>query len=142
MGLFSRRSQGTRSAGSSYLPANVIPGLEPFGRFEFDPRGSGVDPSRLITNGYALAQLKQNDPNRFIAEIAAAAIPAGGWTLLGAMKLLWEFSYLESVPDNPDATAILMAGVELARGMGLLPSIAHLSIDERFAYARAGGNPW
>jgi hypothetical protein len=140
VGFFSRRSQGAGRPGSSYLPANVIPGLEPFGRFEFDPQGSGVDTSTLITHDYALLQLKKQDPDRFIAEIAAAAIPAGSWTLFGAMKFLWEYDYLETVPDNPDATAVLMAGVELARSMGM--PYVQLRIDERAAFVRAGGSPW
>lgn len=139
MGLFSRRSQGTGRAEGSYLPANVIPGLEPFGRFEFEPVGSTFDPS-VITNNYALLQLKIQDPDRFIAEIAAAAIPAGGWTLFGAMKLLWEYDYLDSVPDNPDATALLLAGVDLARSMG--KRYEQLRIGERAAFVRAGGSPW
>jgi hypothetical protein len=119
----------------------VIPGLEPFGRFEFDPQGSDVDVSKLITNDYALLKLKQQDPDRFIAEIAAAAIPAGGWTLFGAMKLLWEYDYLKAVPDNPDATAILMAGAEVARSMGV-PYAQLWRMDERAAFIRAGGSPW
>ena len=138
MGLFSRRREAEGQG--SYLPPHVIPGLEPYGRFAFDPQGSGVDPLTLMTNEYDFLLLRRNDPDRFIAEIAAAAIPAGGWTLLGAMKLLWECDYLQAIPANADATAILASGCDLARGMGFL--WAQLRMDEQAAYVRAGGHPW
>ena len=136
MSLFGKR--GARASG--YVPDWVFAGLEPVGRFEFDPQNFGGSTSELITNRLEFLKLRQGDPARFISEIAQVALPAGGWKLYGAFSLLWECDYLQDVPANPDATALLMAGVDFHRGHGR--PFAALRIDERAAYLRAGGEPW
>lgn len=129
MPLFSRRPR-TR------LPADILAQLEQLGRASYDPSGY-ESPWQLTVAMYHLAQ---EDRDGFLADLAAAALPAGGWPVYGAMKLIMDI--LEPDLDQPDFNAIALAGLEFLRSHGVPTS--RLSPNEMDLWHRLQGNdaPW
>lgn len=107
MGLFGKRASAHAESSGRALPPDLVSRLEPFGRFEFDPQGSGVDPMGLPSADYRLMQFAKQDPDGFMAALAAATVPVGGWTVYGAMRLIWNFGLAE--PDVPQADSDLIS---------------------------------
>lgn len=129
MPLFSRRPQ-TR------LPADILAQLEQLGRAAYDPSGY-ESPWQLTVAMYHLAQ---EDRDSFLADLAAVALPAGGWPVYGAMKLIMDI--LEPDLDQPDFNAIALAGLEFFRSHGVPTS--RLSPNEMGLWHRLQGDdaPW
>lgn len=90
MGLFSRGSR-ERPSGGPRLPAGFAQTLSQYGRFQFDPQGSGIEPSRLGGGNfeYELYQLAQPDPAAFTSAVSDVATAAGGWALWGGAYAVW-----------------------------------------------------
>jgi hypothetical protein len=78
MSLFKRRASGRASHEVTLIPSGLVARLEPFGRFEFDPQGSGVDATGHPNAEYALLQTAKQEPDRFLAALASATVPIGG----------------------------------------------------------------
>jgi hypothetical protein len=95
----------------------LVSRLEPFGRFEFDPQGSGIDPIGLPNAEYHLFQMAQEYPDAFTAALGAAALPVGGWTVYGAMRLIMHFGIKPETP-HAGADAIRMAALQFLRDSG------------------------
>lgn len=106
MPLFGRRAH-TR------LPADALSQLEQLGRSSFDPQAC-ESPWQFVA---AMYPLSQDDRDGFLADLAAVAVPAGGWPAYGALKLLWEMFGTDL--DQPDFNAIAMAGLEFLRSHGV-----------------------
>lgn len=114
MSLFSRSASEDASEMVSPLPDGLTARLEAFGRFEFDPEGSGVDAIGHPNAEYPLLQIAKQDPDRFLAALASATVPIGGWTVYGAMRLAWHFGLLKPESPRKDGDAIGLAALRFA----------------------------
>jgi hypothetical protein len=112
MGLFGKRQQNT---GGMRLPAGFADTLEQYGRWTFDPPGSGIDPSQIggASIEYELFMLAQADSDAFIRAIAAVAIPVGGWAVYGGARAVW--NAVGTDVDHPDYLALLDASIDFVQ---------------------------
>jgi hypothetical protein len=140
MSLFKRRAPERREHEAALLPSSLVARLEPFGRFEFDPQGSKVDATGHPNAEYPLLQTAKQDPDRFLAALASATIPIGGWTVYGAMRLAWHFGLLKPESPQRDGDAIGTAALQFIRDAGA--RWEQLSIDEKTLWNRTVGRPW
>jgi hypothetical protein len=122
------------------LPNGLLARLEPFGRFEYDPQGSGVDPIGQPNAEYPLLAMTKQDPDGFLAALASATIPIGGWTVYGAMRLTWHFGLLKAEPPHDKADVIGVAALEFVRDTG--GTWERLNIDEKTLWNRAAEQEW
>jgi hypothetical protein len=118
MGLFGKKASVATGSLGVALPPDLVSRLEQFGRFEFDPQGSGVDPIGLPSAEYPLMQMAKQDPGGFMAALAAATVPIGGWTVYGAMRLIWNFGLAEPDVPQADSDAISMAALQFIHDSG------------------------
>src|SRR6266849_4138399 len=104
MGLFSRRQK------QPALPDDIIRMMERFGRYEFNPQTSGVDPADM---GQLMAELypfASADPDGFLVALAEAVLPVGGWVVYGASHTIWELlSSSASAQQHPWYKAVTSA---------------------------------
>ncbi|HTU79666.1 MAG TPA: hypothetical protein VMF09_12985 [Solirubrobacteraceae bacterium] len=109
MGLFGKRQQNT---GAVRLPADFARTLEQYGRWTFDPPGSGIDPSQIGGGNieYELFMLAQDDSDAFVRAVAAVALPAGGWALYGGSRAV--LNAVGTDVDHPDYLALLDASID------------------------------
>jgi|HubBroStandDraft_4_1064222.scaffolds.fasta_scaffold100218_1 hypothetical protein len=140
MSLFKRRTSGREDQEETLIPSGLVARLEPFGRFEFDPQGSGVDAIGHPNDEYLLLQTAKQDPDRFLAALASATVPIGGWTVYGAMRLLWHFGLLKPERSGSDGDAIGIAALRFIRDAGA--RWEQLNADEVALWNRAAGQPW
>lgn len=118
MGFF-RKRQDQRPDGYS-LPADIVDCVARFGRYEVDPEGSGEqgeEQGRMMIDLYSFASA---EPERFIADLADAVLPVGGWAVYGASRTVWE---LVTSPDkqHPAYKAIMDGAIAFLRSNGLPP---------------------
>jgi hypothetical protein len=113
MGLFSRRRR-------SRFPADMPRRLESFGRYEFDPRNSGIDGGRAARECLVpFARDAQADPDGFLAELReVVGSVRGGFVTFGAARLVWEM-YGGRALEMPAALPLIDAGLDfkIARGL-------------------------
>jgi len=140
MGLFKKHSLAFVEDESAGLPSDLIARLEPFGRFEFDPQGSGVDASGQPNAEYPLLQAAKHDREGFISALAARTIPAGGWTAYGGMRLIMHFGLVAPDSPNADSDAISMAAFQFLRDSGY--GWDRLSPNEKSVWQRMAGHEW
>ncbi|MGP0100289.1 MAG: hypothetical protein ACLPUT_01530 [Solirubrobacteraceae bacterium] len=140
MSLFGRRASKDADMGASRLPSNLVARLEPFGRFEYDPKGSGVDAIGHPNAEYPLLQLAKQDPDGLLGDLAAATVPIGGWTVYGAMRLAWHFGLLKPESSRDDGDAIGLAALRFIHDAGA--TWEQLNTDEKALWSRAAGQPW
>jgi hypothetical protein len=86
MGLFGRDKRRSGASGLR-LPPDFARKLEQYGRWTFDPQGSGVATPEL--GDYELYTLAQPDPDAFIGAVANIALPAGGWAVYAGARAVW-----------------------------------------------------
>jgi hypothetical protein len=139
MRLFGKR-ESMHASGGVQLPPDLIARLERYGRYEFDPQGSGVEAIGQPAAEYPLLQLAKGDPDGFLAALASEAIPVGGWTVYGAMRLAWNFGLMKAEPHYADADAIGLAALHFVRDAGY--GWEHLSLDEKALWRRAVAEEW
>lgn len=112
MGFFRKRQK------QPGLPDDIIGMMERFGRFEFDPQGNGDD-AGIIGQQWAelVFPFSQANPEGFVADLAAAILPVGGWAVYGASCTLWECfsSNNENIRQQPSYNAIMNAAIEFLR---------------------------
>ncbi len=118
MGLFGKKESAGPGSPSVVLPPDLVSRLEPLGRFEFDPQGSGVDAIGHPNAEYPLMQMAKQDPDGFMAALAAATVPIGGWTVYGAMRLIWHFGLADPDVPQADSDAISMAALQFLHDSG------------------------
>jgi hypothetical protein len=117
MGIFSRGNK--QNAASMKLPPDFARKLELYGRFKFDPMGSGIGFGQVMGDD-ELWMLAQPDPDAFIRSVSAVARPAGGWAVYGGSKAVMES--LGHDVQHPDYLAMLDESIEfvLSQGHGTL----------------------
>lgn len=117
MGFLNRARQRPGGATVRLPPAFARP-LELYGRWQFDPTGSGVDPSQLGGGNieYELYMLAQPDSAAFITSGAAIAIPAGGWALYGGERAV--MNSVGTHVSHPDYLDMMDRASEFLRGQG------------------------
>ena len=140
MGLFGKKASQTTGGSSVELPPDLVSRLEPFGRFEFDPEGSGVDPIGLPNAEYPLMQMAKQDPDGFMAALAAATVPIGGWTVYGAMRLIWHFGLADPDVPQADSDAISMAALQFLHDSGC--PWERLNLREMAFWRRIANREW
>jgi hypothetical protein len=134
MGLFGKQQK------QPTLPGNIISLMERFGRYEFNPQTSGIAPADM---GQLMAELypfASADPDGFLATLAGAVLPVGGWAVYGASRAIWELlspSTSVSIRQHPSYKAIMNAALEFLRSMGVPPM--RLRGYERDYWLASGG---
>jgi hypothetical protein len=110
--------------------------LESVGRFHWDPHRNPPPEVRVDTM-YLMAQA---DPDGFLRDLAALAVPAGGWVALGAKALVMDILPIET--NTPDFNALVLAGFQFLRQNGVPPN--RLSMNDRTLWERVrpGNEPW
>src|SRR3954470_11758054 len=79
-----------RGPSAGRLPGNVVPRMERFGRFEFDPLNSDLDATVVWSELQApFLDFAQAEPDRFTSALVAEVLPAGGFALYGAARTVW-----------------------------------------------------
>jgi hypothetical protein len=116
VGFFSKSKRQSES--SVRLPPGFAQILEQYGRWEFDPQGSGVAAPRIGDDPLevALYLLAQPDHDAFIRAVAAVAIPTGGWALYGGTRAVW--NSVGTDVQHPDYLAMLDGSIEFIRRQG------------------------
>jgi hypothetical protein len=120
MGLFNRGSRATQQA--LRLPTGIDDFLETFGQFEFDPRGSGVDPDA----GYwmpTLYELSQQDGNAFIEAISDASFRRGGWALYGGDRTVMNMVGTYPEVNDPFYPRLLDASIAFVVAQDVDPNL-------------------
>lgn len=140
MGLFDKLGVTHTDDVGTRLPSDLVARLEPFGRFEFDPQSSGVDALGHPNAEYPLLQMAKQDPEGFLAALAEQTIPIGGWTVYGAMRLIWHFGLMKPGEPQADADAIGLAALRFIRGSGF--GWERVRMDERALWIRVEGHEW
>lgn len=105
--------------GSGGLPANIVQQMEEFGRFEFDPQNpNNVDSGTVWANLVApLYDRSRDDGPAFLAALAAAVLPVGGWPAYGAERLVKEI--FSGDLDDPSYHAIMAEALDFLRSLGV-----------------------
>jgi hypothetical protein len=101
------------------LPSNIVSMMEQFGRFEFDPMGTGIIDAGSVW-GSLIAPLMpyaQSDTTGFLRALADAVLPAGGWAVYGGERLVKEV--LSGDLDDPSYAAMLTAALNFLRECGV-----------------------
>ncbi len=135
--------QGSQQPRGS-LPNNIVASMEMFGRFEFDPQGTGVgrgiDIGQIGMIEPQFCLLAQNDPAAFVTALSETVLPVGGWAVYGASRLirsLLGFDY-----SDPAADAIRMAGLQWMRDNNV-PPMRIAEVDWEFWLNNGGKDvPW
>ena len=102
MGLFSR-SKGGGGGSKVRLPAGFAQLLEQYGRWQFDPQGSGLQPPSMDgqRDGARALPARPADGDAFVSTVAAVALPAGGWTVYGGTRAVWNAGRERRAPRLP-----------------------------------------
>lgn len=120
MGIFRRRE--AQHSNKRLLPGDIAQQMERYGRFEFygeAHRDAGAEVGRMMGELYPIASA---DPQAFLAALAEAVLPTGGWAVYGASRLVWELlSPLEPYRQNPSYNAIMNAALDFLRTNGVRP---------------------
>ncbi|HEX5548018.1 MAG TPA: hypothetical protein VFX24_11455, partial [Ktedonobacterales bacterium] len=113
MGFF-RWLQG-QSSSRHALPRDIVSMMERYGRFEYDPQGSGEDAGSIWSQTQSpLRPFATEDLSGFLAALATAVLPVGGWAVFGAERTMWN---LISSPnrEDPSYNAIMDASLAFLR---------------------------
>jgi hypothetical protein len=131
-----RQSEGRRPSTSGRFPSDMAEWLETLGRFEWAPQANPM-PEVRVDKMYLLAQ---TDRDGFLRDLAALAVPMGGWTALGAKYLITDLLPIET--DTSDFNAIALAAFEFLRGSGVPPN--RLSVNDQNLWSRLNrsNEPW
>ena len=137
---FFQRNQQPRGL----LPSNIVASMELFGRFEFDPRGTGVgqgiDPGQIGMIEPELYPVASANPTAFTRALGDAMLPVGGWALYGAFRLIRSLLGLDY--SDPAADAIRMAGLQWLRDNNVPPMrVAEVDLEFWLKH-RENDEPW
>lgn len=89
---------------------------------------------------YPLMQMAKQDPNGFLAALAAATVPIGGWTVYGAMRLIWHFGLADPDVPQADSDAISMAALQFLYDSDY--PWMRLRVHEQAIWRRIDGREW
>jgi hypothetical protein len=103
--------------------------MEYYGRCEFSPSQSEPDaPHRINELIYeTLYPIAAADPDRFIAELALAVLPAGGWAVYGGERCVRDL--INAQTRHPGFVAMIDMAMEFLRSQGYL--MLHVAPYER-----------
>jgi len=117
MPLFGKRTQNR-----SLLPSDIVQRMEYYGRFEFSPQESDPDAPRRINEliYQLLYPVASADPDRFIAELADAVLPVGGWAVYGGERCVRDL--INAQTRHPGYVAMVDAAIKflLSQGYGMM----------------------
>ena len=117
MSLFGKRIQN-----QSLLPSDIVQRMEYYGRCEFSPQESEPDaPQRINELIYQpLYPVASADPDKFIAELADAVLPAGGWAVYGGERCVRDL--INAQTRHPGFVAMVDAAIRflLSQGYGMM----------------------
>jgi hypothetical protein len=107
-------------ARASRFPADMLQRLELLGRFELDPRTSGIDSGEIWPTCVAPFWEDANaDRDGFLTDLhALVATEHGGFETFGAARLVWELLGGEAL-RTPAALPLIDGGIEFKRARGL-----------------------
>ena len=130
-----------RSHEASRLPTNIVEIMESFGRFEFDPAGSGLDSNYVWTSIVGpLLPTATADSASFLRELADAVTPVGGWAVYGGSHLVKEL--LGGDLNDDSYHAMMSASLDFLRGLGV-PAMRLNGYESRFWREHKGRTePW
>lgn len=117
MGSF-RRRQDQQARGYA-LPDGVVSLMVRFGRYEFDPQSSGEDSSSIwMETQLPLQPFASTDPSGFMAALAKAMLPVGGWAVYGAAHTILDL--ISPPPEHdPSYNAIMNASLAFLHASGV-----------------------
>jgi hypothetical protein len=98
------------------LPPDIVQIMAAVGRFEFDPQGDDADAKVVSEIFPTLYPIAQSNPDEFIAALAGAVVPVGGWAVYGGAKTV--FNLLGRKVDHPDYRSMLSTGLHFLRDRG------------------------
>lgn len=136
MPLFGKRTQNR-----SILPGDIVRRMEYYGRAEFAPQQSDPDTAGRIAELIyrPLYPIASADPDRFIAELADAVLPVGGWAVYGGERSVWDL--LSAQTRHPGFVAMVDGAMDFLRGQGY--GMMHISSYEREVWCELHpGEPW
>lgn len=120
MGIFRRRE--AQRPNEHALPGDIVRKMERYGQFEFHWQTGGDNAAEVGELLAALAPFATTEPDGFLAALADAVLPVGGWAIYGASRAIWEFlSSSASAHQNPRYSAIMSAALEFLRTNGVPP---------------------
>jgi len=116
--------------------------MEQFGRFEFDPRRPGnIGPDEVYSTIIGpLYQLSRSDGAGFLADLAAAVVPVGGWAVYGGERLVKEL--FSGDLQDPSYDAMMGAALDFLRSLGI-PNVRLNGYESSFWRSHKGkAEPW
>lgn len=95
------------------LPADIVELLTTYIRVEMREieSPSEYDPRRI----YDMYDQATSNPAGFLAAVARAVLPANGEAARGGARLVWELLSVDHFDTDPNAKAMLAAGVRWAK---------------------------
>ncbi len=141
MGLFRRRA---------VLPPNLVEILDQYGRWAFDPPGSGIDVFNIgheqltapILQAYGSGLEAAGKATDALSDaLAEVVLPIGGWPVYGAYKLVLDFRDSVSYPSD---VRLMEAGLEFLRSRGVPWNMYLSPFEKDFWMARhpKGAQEW
>lgn len=110
MGFLRRQKKGMS------LPPDIVQTMAAVGRFEFDPQGDDADANVVSEIFPTLYPIAQSNPDEFIAALADAVVPVGGWAVYGGARTV--FNLLGREVDHADYRSMLSAALHFLRDRG------------------------
>jgi hypothetical protein len=127
--LFGRRNDLT-----SRLPEDIAQRMEVYGRFEFDPQSFLDDTPPINELIYQpLYPIASADGDAFIAGLAAAVLPVGGWAVFGGQRAVRDLTG-DRRPNHPGYVSMLDAAIRFVISQGYGPH--QMAITEREEWKR------
>jgi hypothetical protein len=116
--LRGERRSGRAATGA---PTSFAHTLAQYGQWQFDPQGSGIDPSRIGDGNieYELFVLAQPDHDAFISMVVEVSMDSGGWALYGGERAVW--NSVGTDVTRPDYLEMMDRAIAflLAQGYGM-----------------------
>jgi tetratricopeptide (TPR) repeat protein len=101
-----------------WLPPETLEKLPAFGRFAFDPAGSGEDGHEMHRTVVApLKPYARKAPEALVSELHRVAQPLGGWALYGAARLATELVGTDC--DHADYRELIRGSLQFLREGGV-----------------------
>ena len=108
--------------GQDVLPADIVHLMVRFGRYEFKLQTDEDEAQAMGQLTGKLYSIGTNNPQGFLAALADAVLPVGGWAVYGASHMLWEIfssSVSAEILQNTAYIAINTASIDFLRTSGV-----------------------
>jgi hypothetical protein len=115
--------------------------MEEFGRFEFDPPGSGIDGSRVWNDLQSpLLPFAQSNPSGFVESLAKTTIPIGGWAVYGAARTV--ANLVDPEFESPAHDSLRNGSLQFLRDNGVPNNRLSAYEWQYWVSHRGGEEPW